>query len=109
MIYQHKSGDLAEICASFFDAREEIIEYNGRKVLVIERQVMQSRKIEEKPKDERYVFVLGFVKSYRQKTENPDLCLSEFEPLPESARAEIERLVRNIKPFAFRGPLTFSS
>ena len=107
MIYQHRSGDLAEICTSFFDVREELIDYDGHKVLVIEREVVRSYKPGERPKEERCIIVPGFVKVYKKETENSDLRETEVEPVPKSAYAEIERLIRERKPFPFKGPIEF--
>lgn len=98
MFYQHRSGDLAEICTSFIDVSEKIIPYRQFEVLVIERQAIESHKLGEKPKDERYLVVPGFIKRYREKTDHPDLEISDVEPIPRSAHTEIKRLIQELIP-----------
>ena len=65
---------------------------------------MRSYPIGKEPKDERYVVVPGFVKIYMQETEDPELKISEVEPVPESAYTEIEQLIRKIE---YKGHIEF--
>lgn len=103
MKYVHLSGD--EDLG--YSLEEEILEYNGRKILCLISQIKEEffmyggdvdmvfEKLRVSQKDTRTVFVKGYIINWKYTTDEKGSEISELEPIGDEEQVEISHLLES--------------